>query len=188
MKRSACNRLSRLSFRWHPKCTAVIVYWEIGTVHYLVHLRTLLKEQHLDASLKERRSFFHYTVIIGTQNTFAPSRTSSGRTGGWLPLTARQTNQPSPSVVGNEDWSTTNSTNVEVVTDLAAFQPFSYGPANCAGKNIAQLEMRMVLSRLMHRFSFELTEGYDPRDWERNIRDCLVVVVGELPVTLTRRT
>lgn len=34
----------------------------------------------------------------------------------------------------------------------AAFQPFSTGPRNCVGKNLAYFEMRIVLARLLYNF------------------------------------
>ena len=76
----------------------------------------------------------------------------------------------------------------EVVTDLSAFQPFSYGPAGCSGKNLAQVEMRIVIATLLHRFEFRLADRYDPRDWDKSIEDYLVVKIGELPVILTARS
>ena len=37
-----------------------------------------------------------------------------------------------------------------------AFQPFSFGPRNCIGKNLAYAEMKLVASRLFWNFDFEL--------------------------------
>ncbi|KAF4308505.1 putative cytochrome p450 protein [Botryosphaeria dothidea] len=44
-----------------------------------------------------------------------------------------------------------------------AFQPFSFGPRNCLGKNLAYHEMRMILAKLVWNFDFELcpeSEGW----------------------------
>ncbi|KAJ8089129.1 hypothetical protein PM082_014377 [Marasmius tenuissimus] len=38
--------------------------------------------------------------------------------------------------------------------NLQAFIPFSYGPANCVGKNLALMEMRMVICALVKSFMF----------------------------------
>merc|ERR1711879_81215 len=37
------------------------------------------------------------------------------------------------------------------------FSPFAYGPRSCLGKNFAQLEMRLILSQLLHKFDFTLS-------------------------------
>ncbi|KAK5459698.1 hypothetical protein LTS15_003827 [Exophiala xenobiotica] len=40
--------------------------------------------------------------------------------------------------------------------DLGASQPFSFGPRNCIGKNLAHAEMRLVLSKILWHFDLEL--------------------------------
>ncbi|KAK2016962.1 isotrichodermin C-15 hydroxylase [Colletotrichum eremochloae] len=40
-----------------------------------------------------------------------------------------------------------------------ALQPFSIGPRNCLGKNLAYAEMRLVLARIIYDFDIELAEG-----------------------------
>ncbi|KKA23236.1 Cytochrome P450 [Rasamsonia emersonii CBS 393.64] len=40
----------------------------------------------------------------------------------------------------------------------ACLQPFSYGPRNCLGKNLARAEMRLILARMLWRFDLELDE------------------------------
>ncbi|KAI9036625.1 cytochrome P450 [Aspergillus affinis] len=46
---------------------------------------------------------------------------------------------------------------VEFETDRRdAFQPFSFGPRNCLGRNLAWAEMRMVAVRLLFRFDLSL--------------------------------
>jgi cytochrome P450 len=39
--------------------------------------------------------------------------------------------------------------------DLDVVQPFSFGPRNCLGKNLAWVEMQLVLARLLWRFDVE---------------------------------
>jgi cytochrome P450 len=41
------------------------------------------------------------------------------------------------------------------------FQPFSYGPRNCLGKNLAYHEMRLVLANVMWHFDLSLCEESD---------------------------
>ncbi|KAI0125397.1 cytochrome P450 3A17 [Xylariales sp. AK1849] len=45
----------------------------------------------------------------------------------------------------------------------AACKPFSYGPRDCIGKNLAYSEMRLVVCRMFWNFDFELLPGQN--DW-----------------------
>ncbi|KAK7222568.1 hypothetical protein V2G26_010571 [Clonostachys chloroleuca] len=42
-----------------------------------------------------------------------------------------------------------------------AFQPFSFGPRNCLGKNLAYAEMRLILSRIVWNFDLHLAKDSD---------------------------
>jgi cytochrome P450 len=68
-----------------------------------------------------------------------------------------------------------------------AFLPFSYGPANCVGKQLAYVEMRMTLCHLLHRFTLKFAPGYNPWQYEENYHDHYIVVKGPLPVVLESR-
>ncbi|KAI2632218.1 cytochrome P450 [Hypoxylon sp. NC1633] len=46
---------------------------------------------------------------------------------------------------------------------LSAMQPFSTGPRNCIGKNLAYAEMRLILARILYRFDIEIAA--EARDW-----------------------
>ncbi|KAJ5652677.1 hypothetical protein N7507_010103 [Penicillium longicatenatum] len=57
----------------------------------------------------------------------------------------------------------------------AAFQPFSFGPRNCLGKNLAYHEMRLILAKLLYNFEFSLlpeSVGWEKQKtfflWEKN--------------------
>lgn len=69
----------------------------------------------------------------------------------------------------------------------AAFIPFSMGPANCAGKNIAVIELRVVVALLTQRFNIQFAPGYDPKEYKEKLLDIFVTQVGDLPVSLTPR-
>lgn len=43
--------------------------------------------------------------------------------------------------------------------NLAVFKPFSAGPRDCVGKNLAYAEMRLVAARVLLRFDIELHES-----------------------------
>lgn len=41
------------------------------------------------------------------------------------------------------------------------FSPFAHKPRNCLGRNFAQLEMRLILTNLFHKFEFSLASPFD---------------------------
>ncbi|MCJ1386466.1 hypothetical protein MMC17_009592 [Xylographa soralifera] len=47
----------------------------------------------------------------------------------------------------------------------AAFQPFSTGPANCIGQNLARYELRVILCRLFWRYNVVVPDGQMMLDW-----------------------
>ena len=75
----------------------------------------------------------------------------------------------------------------KLVHDPNAFTPFSFGPYNCVGKNIALAEMRQLLCHLVQRLDVRLADGADPEAYARAAQDKFIYVVGVLPVTVTRR-
>ncbi|EXK76357.1 hypothetical protein FOQG_18898 [Fusarium oxysporum f. sp. raphani 54005] len=50
--------------------------------------------------------------------------------------------------------------------DKDIHQPFSYGPRNCIGMNLAYTEMRLILARIIWNFDIKLAD--DSRDWAYN--------------------
>jgi len=73
------------------------------------------------------------------------------------------------------------------VHDPNAFVPFSFGPYNCVGKNLALQEMRAVLCLMVQKIEFSFEEGWDPRKYEREMKDKFVMEVGRLPVNVKVR-
>ncbi|KAI1078406.1 cytochrome P450 ClCP1 [Whalleya microplaca] len=49
---------------------------------------------------------------------------------------------------------------------LDAMQPFSVGPRNCIGRNLAYAEMRLILAKIIYNFDMTIRE--DSRDWLKN--------------------
>jgi hypothetical protein len=68
-----------------------------------------------------------------------------------------------------------------------AWIPFSFGPCNCVGKNLAMLELRMLLCHLVQRLSIKLPKGCDPAQYERELDDRFVFTIGRLPVIVESR-
>lgn len=65
--------------------------------------------------------------------------------------------------------------------------PFSTGPANCAGKNLALAELRAVVAVLVQRFDVAFADGYDASTYKEKLGDRFITQVGELTVTLNGR-
>ncbi|KAK7019301.1 cytochrome P450 [Favolaschia claudopus] len=66
----------------------------------------------------------------------------------------------------------------EEVFNTAAFIPFSYGAANCVGKQFAWREMLMVTSTLLKRFTFRFPEDFKSEGWVDGLHDYFVISIG----------
>ncbi|KAF5023569.1 hypothetical protein F66182_4382 [Fusarium sp. NRRL 66182] len=66
-----------------------------------------------------------------------------------------------------------------------AFQPFSIGPRNCIGKNLAYSEMRLILSRLI--WNFDLSIAKENLNWYDESRVYILWQKGALNMYLTPR-
>ncbi|KAI1789656.1 high nitrogen upregulated cytochrome P450 monooxygenase 2 [Ganoderma leucocontextum] len=75
----------------------------------------------------------------------------------------------------------------EFIHDAAAFIPFSYGPANCVGKGLAMQELRMVICLLMQKLHLRLADDWDPKVYDKQILEWLVMIKPYLPVVVERR-
>lgn len=75
----------------------------------------------------------------------------------------------------------------KLVHNPNSFVPFSFGPYNCVGKNVALQEMRTLLCHLMHALNFRLPDGYDPQKFEDSLEDQFAIKLGELPVIFEHR-
>jgi cytochrome P450 len=66
-----------------------------------------------------------------------------------------------------------------------AFSPFGYGVTSCIGKNLAFMEMRIVLAQFLRNFDFSI----DPQDAERfraSIRDQFVAGSGSMFMKISK--
>ena len=73
------------------------------------------------------------------------------------------------------------------VHNTAAFIPFSFGPYNCVGKNLAMHEMRMMLCYTLQNLDISFEKDWDESVWEKELEDIFVIAKGKLPVTVTPR-
>lgn len=67
------------------------------------------------------------------------------------------------------------------------YVPFSYGTRLCAGKALAQIEMRVTAASVVQKFDMEVADGYDINRWENDLQDFFVYKTGQLPVRLIER-
>ncbi|KAL7809258.1 cytochrome P450 [Trichoderma gracile] len=67
----------------------------------------------------------------------------------------------------------------------ATFKPFSYGPRDCLGKNLAYSEMRLILARLLFEFDFQLVPGQE--GWHDALRTFLIWERMPLKIYLKKR-
>ncbi|KAI3400197.1 hypothetical protein diail_4082 [Diaporthe ilicicola] len=65
------------------------------------------------------------------------------------------------------------------------FQPFHIGPRNCIGKNLAYIEMRIILARVLWNFDLKLAD--ESKDWLSRQKIYLLWEKGPLNVYLTPR-
>ncbi|KAK4071825.1 hypothetical protein Trihar35433_3889 [Trichoderma harzianum] len=60
----------------------------------------------------------------------------------------------------------------------SAFKPFSHGPRDCIGKNLAYAEMRLIVARFLFRFDYELCP--EQSRWHHDQRSFTVWAKGPL--------
>ncbi|KAK0375357.1 cytochrome P450 [Colletotrichum limetticola] len=66
-----------------------------------------------------------------------------------------------------------------------ALQPFSIGPRNCIGKNLAYAEMRLILARLI--WNFDIRSAAETANWYAETKVYILWEKGGLDVHLTPR-
>ncbi|KAL8283453.1 hypothetical protein RQP46_005863 [Phenoliferia psychrophenolica] len=75
----------------------------------------------------------------------------------------------------------------EEAMNQKAFIPFSLGAYSCAGKVLAQLELRVFLTMFALHFDVKLADGFDVPKYEDSILDRFTVQKGPLDLVLTPR-
>ncbi|KAJ6583187.1 cytochrome P450 [Mycena sp. CBHHK59/15] len=89
---------------------------------------------------------------------------------------------PSPERFMPERW-----IDPSLVPHTAAFIPFSYGPSNCVGRNLARQEIGMVACLLLSRLEIRFAPLFDAAAWPQQLHDHFVSNKGPLMVSVSRR-
>lgn len=66
--------------------------------------------------------------------------------------------------------------------DKSAYLPFSLGPRGCPGRNIALLQCRLFLAKLLWNFDMELSR---PVEWEESLKLYAIYQRPEVRVKFT---
>lgn len=148
--------------------------WWDNCKSILVHFRNEISDIAFGSFIPEGNQVFVHTYSVqrdpryfSLPNTFWPDR--------WIPAAERKS--PEDATIDKD----------HVVHNLAAFIPFSSGPANCAGKNLALLELRAVICIMVQRFDFQPEKGFVLSSWEEGLEDLFVINRPPLPVVINSR-
>ena len=79
------------------------------------------------------------------------------------------------------------TTQPEKVKHKDAFAPFSVGPFGCIGKNLALMELRTLVTRLIKSFDVEFAPGEDGSKVLTKTKDHFTVDVGDLELVFKPR-
>ncbi|KUI58549.1 Versicolorin B desaturase [Cytospora mali] len=134
-------------------------------------LENLAGLKYLNACIQEALRIYP-PVPVGVPRVVSPDNGGQIICGKWVPSGTRvcvhhyatywsSMNFKNPDLFSPERWLGENDTYRDDRRD--AFQPFSFGPRNCVGQNMAWHEMRLVLGSLVSTFDIELCE--ESRRW-----------------------
>ncbi|TVY16496.1 Cytochrome P450 monooxygenase FCK2 [Lachnellula arida] len=77
--------------------------------------------------------------------------------------------------------------NSELILDKSVFVPFSSGPYGCVGKNLALMELRNVVARIVTEFDTKFAPGEDGRTLMEKSKDVFTMELAPLEVVFTKR-
>ncbi|KAL0576544.1 hypothetical protein V5O48_005436 [Marasmius crinis-equi] len=127
--------------------------------------------------------------VVGTEGRVIHGHYLPERTQVYVPPYAVHRNpenfSPAPDSFLPERWLGRKDANFTIKMD--AFIPFSAGPANCIGKNLARLEMMMVITMLVQKFEFEFGKGFNWKEWPSQKIDAFVSQSEPLKVVVKPR-
>ncbi|KIY02691.1 uncharacterized protein Z520_01156 [Fonsecaea multimorphosa CBS 102226] len=75
----------------------------------------------------------------------------------------------------------------QISTEKSPFFPFSKGAFGCVGKQLAMMELRMVLSRVALGFDISFADGEDGVKFDAEVMDTFTLTLPPLKMKFTRR-
>lgn len=79
-----------------------------------------------------------------------------------------------PDTFNPDRWDPENLTDQQ----RGSFIPFSYGPRACVGRNVAEMELALIVATVARRYEFELREEGELRTREGFLRKPVRCLVG----------
>ncbi|KAK7427633.1 hypothetical protein QQZ08_005908 [Neonectria magnoliae] len=79
------------------------------------------------------------------------------------------------------------TTQPELVKDGSVFTPFSIGRYSCVGKQLGLMEMRYVISQIIHRYNISLGPGQTAEAFREELVDTFTLLCPKLDVVFTMR-
>ncbi|KXT03056.1 hypothetical protein AC578_693 [Pseudocercospora eumusae] len=76
----------------------------------------------------------------------------------------------------------------EMIKHPDAFAPFSMGPFNCIGRNLARMELRTLTAQLLLKYDVRFADGEDGTRLLTKTKDHFTVTVGQLDLVFTPAT
>ncbi|KAL4877038.1 cytochrome P450 [Aspergillus karnatakaensis] len=147
----------------------------------------------LDAIINESMRLYP-SVFFGSQRETPPEGLKIGDTfipgGTIVSIPAYQLSRDERNFIRAKDYLPERWTsNPELIINKAAYMPFLTGPGNCAGRNLAMMELRSVVARIAHEFDIAFPPGqkFDAEDYFSRIKDHFVSGAPPQELVFTRR-
>ncbi|KAH6967869.1 cytochrome P450 [Ilyonectria sp. MPI-CAGE-AT-0026] len=157
-----------------------------------VDAHSLSKLSHLNALIDETLRL-HPPVPSGLQRVTPPEGLMIGKTrvpGNTIvqvPLHTLQRDErffEKPLEFIPERWTTMP----ELTKNSSIYAPFSIGRYSCVGKQLGLMEIRYVVSQIIHRFDVQLAQGQTTEAFLQSKRDTFTLAIPRLDLIFTPRT
>lgn len=80
------------------------------------------------------------------------------------------------------------TTDPDLIVNEKSFAPFLVGPFACVGKQLALMELRMVLAETVWNYEFQFAPGEDGHIIENETMDLVILKAAPLHLVFKKRT